>query len=152
MTLTLLFLMILHVALLNVDEYYFHRKRQLCRLEVYSLLIDGALYLIPLGIAIFAPISDSWKLLYIAFATLSCLSVAKNEWFYHHIEKKERTLHALLYLLHPILLYSFYLSWVENYFVHNLNFWIIQICYLGFGFKTLSYQIIYWNYVRTDCE
>ena len=153
MTGTLLFLMILQVVIFHVDEYYFHRKRTLSRKEAVGMFIDGALYLPPIVIASFAPFSDFWKTVYIVFSILSCLSIIKNEMFYEHdVTKKERLVHSILYVLHPILLYTFYFSWKGNFFAHNLNFWMVQILYMGFGFKTLTHQLIYWNYLRPDCK
>ncbi|MCB0357568.1 MAG: hypothetical protein KDD40_11200 [Bdellovibrionales bacterium] len=152
MTTTLLFLISLQVVLFHIDEYYFHRKRTLCRKEVVSMFIDGALYLPPLVIACFAPFNDFWSWVFIVFSVLSCLSITKNEWFYNYdLNRPERIVHSFLYILHPILLYGFYYSWQQNYFAHNLNFWIIQIVYVGFGVRTLAHQLIYWNYLRTDC-
>ena len=145
--------MVLHIIVFHVDEFYFHRKRKLCRNEVLGIFADGGFYLIPLIVAIFAPVTELWKTIYIIMATLSIISVIKNEWFYgEDITREERLVHAALYVLHPVLLFTFYHSWTENYFVHNLNFWIVQIVYLGFGTKTLIHQIIYWNYLRTDCQ
>ena len=150
---TLLFLIILHVIIFHIDEYYFHRKRALCRKEVLGMFLDGALYLPPLVIASFAPYNDTWNVVFISFAVLSCISISKNEWFYKDdLSLKERWVHSVLYILHPILLYGFYHSWINNYFVHNLNFWMVQIMYLGFGVKTLTHQLIYWNYLRDDCQ
>ncbi|MCB0392744.1 MAG: hypothetical protein KDD58_15750 [Bdellovibrionales bacterium] len=149
---SLLFLIILHVIIFHIDEYYFHRKRVLCRKEVLGMFLDGALYLPPLIIASFTSHSPFWKTTFITFSILSCISISKNEWFYNSdLTRPERWVHSLLYILHPILLYSFYQSWVDNYFVQNLNFWMVQIIYLGFGVKTLTHQLIYWNYLRTDC-
>lgn len=153
MTGTLLSLMILHVVVFHIDEYYFHRKRTLCRKEALAMFVDGALYLPPLIIASFAPVTEFWQKIYLLFAILSCLSIVKNEWFYaDDIGRKERLTHSILYILHPVLLYTFYVSWIGNFFAHNLNFWMVQIMYVGFGVKTLTHQLIYWNYLRPDCK
>jgi hypothetical protein len=153
MTVTLLILIFLHIVLFHLDEYYFHRKRPLTRKEVISMFVDGLLFLPPLMLAIFTTFSEELKILYIVLASLSCLSIVKNECFMHSgICRKERLLHSLLYVLHPILLFSFYLSWERNYFVHNINFWIVQVVYLGAGLRTLAHQLIYWNYIRENSE
>ena len=153
MTGTLLFLMILHVTIFHVDEYYFHRRRTLCRKEVLSMFLDGVLFLPPLVIASFAPVTETWISIYTVLAILSCISVIKNEWFFlHDVSKKERVVHAALYVLHPILLYTFFISWVGQYLHNNFNFYLVQIFYMGFGVKTLTHQLIYWNYLRPDCK
>lgn len=148
----LLSMMVIQVILFNVDEYYFHRKRGLVKQEVISAIVDGALYLIPLLIAIFLPFNSLWQKLYIGFAMISCLSIAKNECFYPSLTAPERVVHALLYILHPVMLYTFYISWEQNYFTTMINFWMIQIIYMALGAKTLTYQIIYWNYVHQKPE
>jgi hypothetical protein len=138
------------VVLFHLDEYYFHRKRRLTRGEIVSALIDGILYVIPLTVAIFAPFSDIWKAVFIGMSVISCLSIAKNEFFYPKLERRERMVHSFLYVLHPVVLYTYYISWQGNYFSNYMNFWILQIIYLGLGVRTLAHQVIYWNYIYSD--
>ncbi|MCB0413398.1 MAG: hypothetical protein KDD50_03635, partial [Bdellovibrionales bacterium] len=113
--------LILQLILFHLDEYYFHRKRGLSRPEIVSALMDGFFYLLPLAIAIFCSFTIFWQWIYIFLAILSCLSVVKNEWFYPVVmDRNEKLVHAGLYLLHPILLYTFYLSWDQDFFNNSM--------------------------------
>ena len=146
----ILIIMSLQVILFQLDEYYFHRNRKLSRKEIISAISDGFLYIIPLIIATFTRFQEGRREFYIALSAISCLSIIKNEFFYPALNVKERVLHSLLYVLHPILLYSFYLSWKGNFFDTFPNFWIFQLLYVAIGFKTVTYQMIYWNYIHED--
>ncbi len=145
-----IFLMILHVLLINVDEHYFNRKRPHSKLEIWSIITDGLFFLIPISIATFIKFDPKWIFLYKALAALSMISIIKNEYFYKGLDRWERLTHACLYVLHPIILFNFYESWQNNYFQNNSNFWMIQLLYVGLGVKTLTYQLIYWNYIHED--
>ena len=144
----LIALIILHAVLLNLDEHYFNRKRSHSKYEVASVITDGILLLLPMLLAMFVTYHEKWVFLFKTLGAISMISVVKNEYFYRNLEVQERLVHACLYVLHPIILFSFYESWQNNYFVNNTNFWIVQLLYVGVGFKTVSYQLIYWNYIH----
>ncbi len=145
-------LMILHVCLISIDEHYFNKKRFHSKYEIWSILTDGVLFLIPILFATFVPFDEKWIILYKVLAGLSMISIIKNEFFYKGLDKWERLTHACLYVLHPIILFNFYESWQNNYFQNNTNFWMFQLLYVGLGIKTLTYQIIYWNYIHDKKE
>lgn len=143
--------MAIHSLIYQLDEYIFHKKRGLSKAEIIGSIVDGFIYLVPLVLATMIPYKEPWTSVFLFFAVLSCLSIVKNEWFYPEVlEKKERMLHSALYVLHPVLLYTFYLSWEDNYFSQYPNFWMFQLIYLAVGFKSVTYQIIYWNYIHED--
>lgn len=141
-------LIVLHAVLLNIDEHYFNRKRSHSKYEIASVISDGVFLLLPMLLAIFVNYEEKWVWVYKTLGALSMFSIIKNEYFYKDLERNERILHACLYVLHPIIIFSFYESWVNNYFVTKTNFWIVQLFYVGVGFKTVSYQLIYWNYIH----
>lgn len=143
----MLSLIIIHGILFMADEYLFHKKRGLSRSEINNSLIDGALFLTPLIICIFFPFKELTKTIFLITAFLSCISIVKNELFYKDLCVRERLIHSFLYVLHPAILYSFYISWEGNYFHEKSDFWLIQLVYIFFGTKTLAYRIIYWNYI-----
>lgn len=143
-------ILIAQVSLFHVDEYYFHRKRKVNRSEVISALVDAGLYIIPLCLAMFMNYESPWREIYITMAALSCISIAKNEIYYPGLRRKERLVHSFMYVLHPIVLYTFYLSWAGDYFNTNPEFWIVQIIYLGVGVRSLAHQVIYWNYIYDE--
>jgi hypothetical protein len=143
-----IFLMILHVALHNIDEHVFNKNRQHDRAEIWSMISDAVLFIIPLLMATFCPYKPSLEIVYKTVAGASMISIVKNELFYKNLDVRERLVHACLYVLHPILLFNFYESWQNNYFQENPTFWMFQLFYVGMGFKSISYQIIYWNYIH----
>lgn len=138
---------IVHAVLFYIDEYILNKKRGLSQLEINSALIDGLLYLILVAMTIFAPFNGITKTIYISLSFVSCLSIIKNEWLYPNLEKVERLVHAGLYVLHPLILYAFYISWERDFFNNEMTYWMLQLCYLVLGFKAISYHVIYWNYI-----
>lgn len=144
----MVFLILLHVALYSLDEHYFNKKRDHSKFETISVVLDGILFLIPMLMATFIDFDEKWVLPYKLAGALSMISVVKNEVFHKILQLRERLTHACLYVLHPIILFTFYESWKNDYFNENPNFWMLQLAYVGFGIKTVTYQLIYWNYVR----
>lgn len=143
-----IFLMILHVVLHNIDEHVFNKRRSHSRAEIWSMISDAILFIIPLLMATFITYRPDLEIVYKTVAGASMISIVKNELFYKNLEVKERLVHACLYVLHPILLFNFYESWQNNYFQEHPEFWMVQLFYVGMGFKSISYQLIYWNYIH----
>lgn len=139
---------ITHSILFYLDEYVLHKRRSLTQKEVNSALLDGILFLIPVGLTIFTSFSPLFKYVYLSLSFLSCLSIVKNEFFYPPLAIKERLVHAGLYVLHPLILYAFFISWKMNFFVNNISYWMLQLCYFILGVKAITYHVIYWNYMR----
>jgi hypothetical protein len=140
--------MLLHVVLVHLDEHHFNKKRQHSKYEIASVISDGVLFLLPQLLAVFVTYHEKWELLYKVLGAISMISIVKNELFYKNLEVRERLTHACLYVLHPIILFSFYESWQNNYFSTHTYFWMFQLIYVGIGFKTITYQLIYWNYIH----
>ena len=138
---------LVHALLFYFDEYILNKRRGLAQLEVNSALIDGVLYLTLVAMTIFSPFNEVTKIIYVTLSFISCLSIIKNEWLYPDLERVERVVHAGLYILHPLILYAFYLSWERDFFNNEMNYWMIQLCYLILGFKAIAYHVIYWNYI-----
>lgn len=141
-------LMILHVILHNIDEHVFNKRRLHSQAEIWSMISDAIFFIIPILMATFIAYRPELELIYKIVAGISMVSIVKNELFYKDLDVKERLVHACLYVLHPILLFNFYESWQHNYFQVHPEFWMVQLLYVGLGFKSISYQIIYWNYIH----
>lgn len=139
---------ITHGILFFYDEYILHKERSLSRKEINSALVDGVLFLVPVGLTLFTSFGSTVKYIYITLGFLSCLSIIKNEIFYPELGMRERLVHAGLYILHPLILYAFYISWEQNFFGTNLTYWMLQLCYFILCFKAINYHLIYWNYVH----
>lgn len=144
----LVFIASLHGTLFMIDEHFFHKKRGLVKGELLSSIIDGILFLTPITLTVFTRHSFELEKIYIVLSVLSCISISKNEFFYRGIEQKERLIHSALYVLHPILLYTFYMAWISNFFAIHLNFWTIQLVYLAMCVQTMAYKTVYWNYIH----
>lgn len=140
---------ITHACLFAYDEYFLKRKRELSQLEINGSLFDGFLFLLTVALTIFTTYTETLGLIYIALSSLSILSIVKNEYIYPlNIDRKERVVHAALYVLHPLILYCFYISWKANFFTSNMTYWMMQLCYLILGAKTITYHVVYWNYIH----
>ncbi|MCO4794186.1 MAG: hypothetical protein KC493_10755 [Bacteriovoracaceae bacterium] len=150
MTTFLCAITIIHGLLFRIDEFKFHKKRGLKKVELINALFDGALFIGALIIPLFTTYSYWWEKLYIAMCICSCLSIIKNEFFYKGLEIGERVTHALLYVLHPVILFAYYDGWKVNYFDNHYYVWMIQLLYVFLGVQAITYQIIYWNYIHDD--
>lgn len=140
---------ILHAVLFTYDEYIIHKKRSLSQKEINSGLIDGVLFLSTVALTLFTTFTEILDVVYISLAFLSCLAIIKHEMFLpKEISTRERVLHTTLYILHPLILYAFYISWKRDFFSTNLTYWMLQLGYFALGFKAISYHVIYWNYVH----
>jgi hypothetical protein len=148
MTIFLTVITILHGILFRVDEFMFHRKRGLKKVELINEVFDGVLFIGALAIPLFAGFSYWWEKFYIALCIVSCLSIAKNEFFHKGLEFGERFTHSLLYVLHPVILFAYYEGWKVNYFDKHYYVWLVQMLYVFLGFQAIAYQIIYWNYIH----
>ena len=123
-----------------VDEFYFHHKRGLPRWEKIGHPLDTITVLTCYLFLLFSSVSETKIILYSALALFSCLFVTKDE-FVHAKECSpgEQWLHALLFILHPIILGLACWMWfhqTERYFL------IGQSLITAFF---LFYQIIYWS-------
>ena len=140
-----------------VDEFYFHRQRGLPRWERLGHPLDtltvlaGCLFLL-----LVAP-SASAAAVYVGLGVFSCLFVTKDEWVHkRYCRAGEQWLHAVLFILHPLIFLSAGLMWkalhAENPGAASLDW----LRYEGFErtFFTINtllvvlfglYQLVYWN-------
>lgn len=139
---------ITHAILFAYDEYILNKKRELSQGEINSALLDGVLFLGIVALTIFTTYTENLGIVFISLSFLSCISIIKNEFFYPVLELRERLVHSILYVLHPLILYAFYLSWEMDFFNNNMSYWMLQLCYLALGFKAMCYHVIYWNFIH----
>ena len=131
--------LVLQAVAMLVDELYFHRQRKLPLWERLGHPLDTlsvlgcyvlALCLAPTG-------SNLW--LYAGLAGVSCLLVTKDEWIHSaHCRPAEQWLHAVLFVLHPVVLGVGALLWMRN---ERGLLWLSAGLTTGFGL----YQALYWN-------
>ncbi len=126
-------------TLMAVDEFVFHRGRGLPRWERVGHPLDTLTVLAPLSSALLLPHAAPWTGVFLALAIFSCLFVTKDEWIHaRHCEPVEQWLHALLFVLHPVLFLAIYLLWRAGE-----TGWLLAQAALVSGF--FLWQLLYWN-------
>ncbi|HLV68897.1 MAG TPA: hypothetical protein VKY73_23935 [Polyangiaceae bacterium] len=121
------------------DELHFHRRRGLPRWERWGHPLDTASVLACYGLALGAPAEPPFTIVYAALAVISCLLVTKDEFI--HAERctpAEHHLHAILFLLHPIVLAAAFTLWIDG---ERGALGVLFGLTLAFGL----YQLVYWN-------
>ncbi len=125
--------------LMVVDEFGFHRHREIPRWERIGHPLDTLTVIVPFAVALWLPPGAPWTLLFIAAAAFSCVFVSKDEWVHARLcSPAEQWLHALLFLLHPVLFLMAFLLWRDGH-----AFWLAVQTVLIATF--LVWQIFYWN-------
>jgi hypothetical protein len=125
-----------------VDELVFHRKRGLPRWERLGHPLDTLTAALCYGWLVSVPAgSANAQMVYVALCAFSCLFITKDEFVHARLcEPLENWLHALLFVLHPVVFLAFGVLWYSG--VHE---WVIRgalAATVGF----LSYQVAYWSF------
>ena len=121
------------------DELYFHRRRGLPQWERIGHPLDTLSVLACYAVALALPPTASSLRIYVIAAAFSCLFVTKDEIVHAKFcEPLEHWLHALLFILHPIVLASVGYLWLKEARTALLS---LSALTLAFGF----YQTLYWN-------
>ena len=127
------------------DEFYFHRKRGLPKWERLGHPLDTLTVIACFLFLIFAPVTEENLLIFTAMAFFSCLFVTKDEFVHtENCEAKENWLHAMLFVLHPLVFLSLGYVWYQH--LEGLQQALMLQTTMAFGF--LIYQIVYWNFMR----
>lgn len=137
--------------LMAVDEFYFHRKRGLGKWESLGHPLDTLSVVLPFLLILWVPRGTSASWVFVGAAVFSCLFVTKDEGVHlRECPVLEQRLHALLFMVHPILFLSGWLWWGRMDVLQgdlpgalNAREWIqLQLLImLGFG----TYQLIAWR-------
>ena len=150
-----------HALLMLFDEFYFHRKRNLPKWERIGHPFDTFFILICFFIIIYFPMTKVNLILYFSLSVFSCLFVIKDEAVHlKYCSKYEQYLHALLFILHPILLVILFFSWPSftkpyfNYLEYFASPLLKNVIYFQFGSAILFlfYQIFFWNVFFKDAQ
>jgi hypothetical protein len=125
----------LQAFLMFFDEFYFHRRRDLPRWERWGHPMDTAAFIFPFILLIFgAPL-----LWFSITAGFSCLFITKDEWIHRkHCSGTENWLHAVLFIIHPLVFVS---AWMSREEVFPFLPWFVL-----FSATFMIYQIYYWNF------
>lgn len=132
-------------VLMLVDEIHFHRRRGLPRWERIGHPLDTLTLLACYAVALIFPPEGKYLALFAALGVFSCLFITKDEGIHtENCDAKENHLHALLFVLHPVLLFSVGLLWWLPDLAGARTLLVTQAALtLLFGL----YQLIYWNFV-----
>ncbi|APJ02553.1 hypothetical protein AXG55_00830 [Silvanigrella aquatica] len=150
-----------HAFLMIIDEFIFHRKRVLPKWERVGHPIDSLFFLICFFIVLFFPMNMNSILFFTLFACISCFIIIKDEGVHlKYCSKYEQYIHALLFVLHPIILIILFLSWSSfsvSYFpIFEVfkSFFLKLLIYFQFFSATifLFYQIVFWNFIFKEAE
>jgi hypothetical protein len=122
------------------DERVFHRGRRLPRWERLGHPLDTLTVLACYGWLVASPPSGGRALVYVALATFSCLFVTKDEAVHaSRCPPGEHWTHAVLFLLHPVVLIDAGYLWGAGR---------LRVVLLGEVLLTAAlavYQLLYWN-------
>jgi len=125
------------------DEFYFHRKRGLPKWERIGHPLDTLTVLISfVFLNLYEPNSKN-LFIFVLLAAFSCFFVTKDESVHlKHCCAKETWLHAILFILHPIIFVCAGMIWyfqiLELKSILSMQMHVILIF--------LVYQILYWNF------
>lgn len=124
-----------------VDEFYCHYRRKIPRWERWGHPLDTFFLLLPLSLLVFVP--NLSLLVYGLVAGFSCLFITKDEWVHSEFcDPFENWLHAILFVLHPLVLIFSWLIKIEH---PEILFWILPPMGLF-----LIYQLLYWNFYESS--
>ncbi len=131
-------------VVIMVDEFYFHLRRGLPKWERLGHPLDtlsiAACFLYVLLVAY----TPQTLFGFIGIGLFSCLLVTKDEFVHaEECEGAEHWLHALLFVIHPLVLLS--MGWMWRQQALFRPFLWVQLFFVAFF---CIYQVIYWNFVR----
>jgi len=131
----------LQMLAMSADELVFHRKRGLPRWERLGHPLDTLTAALCYGWLVLTPASTPHALLiYVGLCAFSCLFITKDEFVHARLcEPLETWLHAVLFVLHPIVFLAFGVLWHSG-----IRTWVIGV-ELTLTLGLLAYQLIYWN-------
>ena len=94
------------------DEFGFHRRREVPRWEWLGHALDTLVFLACLACPLLLPPLGPNLRLYAGLAVFSCLLITKDEFVHQRLcSGGEQWLHAVLFLLHPVVLITTALLW-----------------------------------------
>jgi len=124
-----------------LDEFVFHRRRGLPRWERVGHPLDTLTVALCYGWLVVVPASHPRALgIYVGLCAFSCLFITKDEIVHAQVcEPLETWLHAVLFVLHPIVFLSFGLVWRSGN-----DAWVMKGA-LAATLGLFAFQSLYWN-------
>lgn len=132
----------LQALVMLVDEGWYHRRRGLGRWERLGHPVDTLSVALAYGWLATHPVASHGALgVYVALAALSSLLVTKDEPVHARVcTAGEHWLHALLFVLHPVVFIAFGALW----WWHPEELWVVH-GQLALSFLLMTYQLVYWS-------
>jgi hypothetical protein len=129
-------------VLMGIDEFYCHLRRPLRRWERLGHPLDTLSFIFCLTYAYLMPPTPTHLGVFAFLSLVSCLFVSKDEWEHRQLcSGFENWLHALLFMLHPVLLiWTGYLWWT-----HVPAFATVSLFALALSVAFFLYQLLFWN-------
>lgn len=132
-------------AAILFDEFYFHRKRGLPKWERIGHPIDTLSVIACLLFLALAEKNSITIWVFAAMAVASCILVTKDEWVHRKLcTAEEMWLHAVCFMMHPLLLFSGYIEWEDQR--------PLFLALAGGISVFLVYQIAYWNFIEPKLQ
>ncbi len=130
----------LQAIIMLIDEFYFHRRRELGRFERLGHVGDTLMFFITIIVpAIFAPNTQTIAF-YIALSLLSCLLITKDEGIHAtSCGAGEHWCHAMLFMVHGTILTMIGFLWFLSPEALCLKLFPIPVLFWGL------YLHFYWN-------
>jgi hypothetical protein len=140
MTGVLLLPAILQMLAMLADEGWYHRRRGLPKWERLGHPLDTLSVAACYGCLVGTTPGPNSLVAYVGLASFSCLFITKDELVHTRLcSASEHWLHAVLFVLHPIVFLAFGIIWWSGQ-----NLWLIR----AQAAATLSfacYQLLYWS-------
>jgi hypothetical protein len=134
---------LLQAFVIAVDEGYYHHRRGLPRWERLGHPLDTATVALALSVIVLAAPRPGTLAAYVALAAASCLFITKDEPVHARLcTAGEHWLHALLFVLHPLVFVGLGMLWWQGGHAALLG------AQLGLTLVFLVYQVVYWNVFR----
>lgn len=133
-------LLVTQALVMLFDEFYFHRQRGLDRFERWGHVADTMLFFAAVALPILLAPTPFNVGIYIFFALASALFATKDEWVHaSSCSGGEQWCHALLFLLHGVILFAVGMVWYLDPSRPVLRILPIPVGLWGI------YQFFYWN-------
>ena len=131
----------LQMLAMFADELVFHRRRGLPRWERLGHPLDTLTAALCYGWLALNPAPTSGALqVYLGLCAFSCLFITKDEFVHARLcEPMETWLHAVLFVLHPLVFLGFGVLWHLG-----THAWLIN-AELALTIGLLAHQVIYWS-------
>lgn len=133
--------------LIGVDEFACHHRRRLPRWELAGHPVDTfCLLLFFASLLAFSPAGTVARFVVLGFGALSCLIITKDEWVHQKLSSGfENWLHAMLFLVHPVVVGGFYFAWVEGSPFFGRVLGMTLLCCGGFFLYQCMRGVLLWK-------